>query len=184
VGFSFTEQIILLIKLKHHVMSTIEKKIVRSGKYVSADHLDSLISNYKKERWIQSSERMDQEDTFGGWYSVDELEEFIQTARKHGADGINIYFGVYGGKAQRPELEGKQTIALVATRTEQENGDTLVRRNPAVKNIGNLPNDDDFLIYNWSSPLGNPSKPGGLKTSGGSLGLTIVTDKDNNMSVI
>ena len=164
-------------------MSTIEKKIVKSGKYVSAEHLDSLISNYKKERWIQNSERIEQDDTFGAWYSVDELEEFVRTAREHGADGINVYFGVYGGKAHRPELEGRQTLAMVATRSEHECGDTMVRKNPTLSNapIG----DDDFLIYNMINPVANPSIFGGLKMADNRpLGLTIVSDKNDNMRVL
>ena len=161
-------------------MSTIEKKLVSSGKYVSTEHLDALISNYKKERWIQNSESIGQEDTLGVWYTLDELEEFIQKARIHGADGVNVYFGVYGGKAHRPELEGKQTIALVATRSEQENGDTMVHTNSSP---GITPCDSDFLIYNFAQP--QPLLPGQQKNGARvSLGVTIVTDSNNRMRVI
>jgi hypothetical protein len=158
-------------------MSTIEKKLVSTGKYVSAEHLDALISNYKRERWIQNSERIGEEDTLGVWCTLDELEEFFQKARALGADGVNICFGVYGGKAHRPELEGKQTIAFVATRSNEDNDDTMMNTIPGTS-IN--PFDADTLIYNYVAPELPFSKASGRKR----LGVTIVTDKNNRMRVI
>jgi hypothetical protein len=39
-------------------MSTIEKKAVKVGKYVNTEHVDNLIRNYKKDRWMQNSEKL------------------------------------------------------------------------------------------------------------------------------
>jgi hypothetical protein len=159
-------------------MNTIEKKAVKVGKYVSTEHVDNLIRNYKKERWIQNSERIGKEDSLGAWYSVEELEEFIQTAKMHGAEGIKIYFGVYGAGAVREELNGKQTIALVATSGDQENVDPANQRDMYITNNGKT----SLLAYNWPLPLpGSTIPPTGV---GSSLGITIAKDKNNRMVVI
>jgi hypothetical protein len=164
-------------------MSTIEKKSVQAGQYVSAEHVDALISNYKKERWIHNTERMGEEDTLGIYFSLEGLEEFIQTAKEAGADGINICFGVYGGKADRPEYEGKQTVALVATRSEEANEDTMITMNsdPGSSTSTTIPGGSSMPYFNF----GVPKSYSDNKISGGKgLGLALVTDKNGNMRVV
>jgi hypothetical protein len=154
-------------------ISTIEKNVVGVGKYVGTEHVDSLIRNYKKERWIQNSERIGKEDTLGIWLTTAELENFIETAKLHGADGIRLYFGVYGKNQGRPGMEGRQTVAFVATRSEEE-ADQVVHRDLYVERGG----EKGLVAYNmwpWTTP---PS------TAGASLGIAIVSDKDNNQIVI
>lgn len=166
-------------------MNTIEKKSVSAGKYVSAEHLDGLISNYKRERWIHNSERMDEEDSLGVYFSLEGLEEFIRSAKESGAEGINIYFGVYGGKADRPEYEGKQTVALVATRSEETFGDTMVTMNsdPASGASTSAPASGTTMpIFNIGQIFGSLHK---LKVPGNKgLGLAMVTDKNGVTHVI
>ena len=77
------------------IMLTIEKKSLKVGKYVSTQHVDEVVRNYKQERWIQNSERIGQEDSLSGWWSIEEMEEFLENAKMNGADGVRMYFGAY-----------------------------------------------------------------------------------------
>ncbi|MEI9944099.1 MAG: hypothetical protein WDN26_07715 [Chitinophagaceae bacterium] len=44
-------------------MLTIEKKAVKAGKLVNTKHVDTVIKNYKQERWVQNSQRLGKEDS-------------------------------------------------------------------------------------------------------------------------
>ncbi len=105
-------------------MLTIEKKNLSVGKFVSTKHVDTLIRTYKQERWAQNSSRIGKEDSLTVWHSIEELEEFLQTAKMHGGDGIKFCFAVYPESySENPDYAGRQTIVMVATKTrEQENG--------------------------------------------------------------
>jgi hypothetical protein len=161
-------------------MSTIEQKTVKAGRYVTTEHVDSLIRNYKKERWMQNSERIGKEDTLGVWLSVEELEEFIQTSKMYGADGVRVCFGVYGenARAPRPEMVGKQTVAFVATSSEMDdrgqmvNNDIYVERNEKTS----------ILAYNmiyW--PATGPTTPPPPAIA---LGSMMVADKEKGLQII
>ncbi|MEP6748708.1 MAG: hypothetical protein ABJB86_13340 [Bacteroidota bacterium] len=99
----------------------------KAGKYVNSKHVESLLNNYKKERWVQNSKHIGKEDSLSVWYSVEELQEFLQTAKQNGADGIKMYFGVYKAETAREErFEERQTIVMVASKTKDlENGGTM-----------------------------------------------------------
>lgn len=107
-------------------MLTIEKKSLNVGKFVTTEHVDSVIRNYKQERWIQNSERLGKEDSLSAWWSVEELERFLDTAKTYGADGVKFYFGAYAKDyTEKPEYAGLQTLAMVATKQKQDiNGAT------------------------------------------------------------
>ena len=162
-------------------MTTVEKKSLRVGKYVNTEHVDTAIRHYKQERWIHNSERIGKEDSLSVWYSAEELEEFVQTVRAHGADGVRMYFGVYGEDAPRPGLEGRQTIVLVATKSKEE-GERLQHKDFYITRNGKA----DILAFNMGIPCpplycpGTPASPGGT----GTLGLTFVKNGNNGMSVI
>ncbi|MCW3116294.1 MAG: hypothetical protein JWM28_376 [Chitinophagaceae bacterium] len=95
--------------------TTIKQK--SKGKLAGTKHVDQLIRNYKKDRWIQNSQRLGKEDSLSTWFGLDELGEFLQLAKQHKADGIKIYYGVYGNEyTGDPELRGRQTVVLVATK--------------------------------------------------------------------
>ena len=101
-------------------MLTIKKKSLKSGKYVDTKHVDSIIRTYKQERWVHNSARIGKEDSLSTWYSIEELEEFMNTAKMNGADGIKFYFAAYPADyTQTPEYAGRQTIALVATKSKE-----------------------------------------------------------------
>jgi hypothetical protein len=98
-------------------MISIARKSVKAGKLVNTEHVDTVIKNYKQERWVHNSKRIGKEDSLSVWYSVEELEDFLQKAREHGGDGIRMYFGAYGKTgAPLPLYEGRQTVVLVATK--------------------------------------------------------------------
>jgi len=96
----------------------------KAGKYVNGKHVDSLLNNYKKERWVQNSKHIGKEDSLSVWYSVEELQEFLATAKQNGADGIKMYFGVYKADTAKEErYEERQTIVMIASKTKVlENG--------------------------------------------------------------
>ncbi|MFT3935061.1 MAG: hypothetical protein QM726_15650 [Chitinophagaceae bacterium] len=103
------------------------KSVKKAGKRVGTKHVESLLSNYKKERWAQNSKRLGKEDSLSVWYSIEELQSFINTAKANGADGIKMYFGVYDvNTANDVKYIGRQTVVLVASKTKElENGTTI-----------------------------------------------------------
>src|SRR5689334_3262052 len=101
-------------------MLTIEKKSLKVGKYVNTNHVNTVISNYKKERWVHNSQRIGKEDSMSSWYSIEELEEFIANAKEHGANGIRFYFAAYSNDyAEVPAYAGRQTLVMVASKAKR-----------------------------------------------------------------
>ena len=103
------------------------KAVKKAGKLVNSKHVDSLLSNYKKERWAQNSKNIGKEDSLSVWYSIEELQAFVETAKQNGADGIKMYFGVYDAQtANDVKYIGRQTVVLVASKVKElENGTTF-----------------------------------------------------------
>ena len=99
------------------MLTKVAKKTVKAGKRVNTKHVDSLIKNYKRERWAQNSKRLGKEDSLSVWYSLEELQSFLNTAKESGSDGVRVYFGVYDKEtAHDPAYEGRQTVVFVATK--------------------------------------------------------------------
>ena len=123
-------------------MITIEKKSLRVGKLVGSEHVEMVVRNYKKERWCTNSERIGKSDSLSAWYSVEELEEYIEMIKKNGADGIKFYFGAYPENyEEKPEYSGRQTIVLVATKSKETetgfvNKDLYVNKNGTTTVMG------------------------------------------------
>ena len=85
-------------------MTTIEKNSLAVGRFVNTNHVDTLIRTYKQERWQQNSERLGKEDTLSLFYTIEELEEFLQRSKAAGANAVSIHFGVYPENfVERPE---------------------------------------------------------------------------------
>ena len=102
-------------------MMTIEKKSLKVGKYVDTNHVDTVIRQYKQERWVENSKRIGKEDSLSVWYSVEELEQFIAKIKDNGANGIRFYFAEYpAGFMPDPEVANRQTIVLVATKSKEK----------------------------------------------------------------
>jgi len=154
-------------------MLTIEKKSLRVGKLVNSEHVDAVIRNYKKERWVHNSRRLGKEDSLSVWYSIGELEEFLAKARQHGGDGIRLYFGAYDqDHAPRPQYEGRQTIVLVATK-QKESGGVFVNKDLHVNND----QGHTILAYN----VGGLCPP--FCSSGDGIGISII-DKGSDGVVV
>lgn len=158
-------------------MTTIEKKSVRVGKFVDANHVNTLIRTYKQERWAQNSERIGGEDSLSLFYSIEELEEFLQKAKQAGANGVSVHFGVYPKNFnEREGYAGKQTTVFVATdRQETENGISH-------RNVYQQTNQGKQLVaYNMGSW---PPGSGTDNDDWGGFGITIIDKGDQGMVVI
>ena len=158
-------------------MLELKKKSVATGKFVDTAHVDTVIRNYKKERWVQNSQRLGKEDSLSVWYSVEELETFLEKVKDHGADGVRMYFGAYGPEYKtHPLYAGRQTVVLVATKNkETETGD-------ANKDVYiSTENGTSILAYNVGKlcPPFCAEHPGGIEE----IGITIL-DKGNDGVVI
>ncbi|MBS1933374.1 MAG: hypothetical protein JST96_05190 [Bacteroidetes bacterium] len=158
-------------------MSTIEKKSLKVGKYVNTEHVDTVIRTYKKERWVHNSERMGKPDSLSAWYSVEELEEFLDKAKQHGGDGIKMYFAAYPENyTATPEYAGLQTLVLVATKSkETENG--IANKDIYFTKDGST----EILAYN-ASRLCPPFCGSGVEF--GKIGVTIIDNGIDGLSVI
>ncbi len=103
-------------------MQTVTTQTKKAGKLASTKHVDAVIRNYKQERWIHNSERIGKEDSLSAWWSIEEMENFIATAKEQGADGLKFYFGAYGNEyAKTPEYSDRQTLVMVGTKEAETN---------------------------------------------------------------
>jgi hypothetical protein len=158
-----------------------EKKSLKVGKYVDNEHADTLIRNYKHERWVHNSERIGKEDSLSCWYTVDELEEFIRTSKAHGADGIKFYFGAYPKSYDpRPEYAGRQTVLLVATKSKTT--ETGVENKNIYISKGEK---NQILAYNVGvlcPPWCQKVSPGTTHEAG--IGITIVDRGEKGLTIV
>lgn len=156
-------------------MTTIEKKSVRAGKFVDTNHVNTLVSTYKKTRWAANSDRMGKEDSLSVWYSIEELEEFLMRAKECGADGVRMHFGAYPANFdKKPEVSELQTIVMVANVTS-ETVTGKVEKNIFVE----TENGKQILAYNYGGVL-----PTGDGIGADGVGITIVERADKGFTVI
>ncbi len=165
-------------------MQTIEKKSLKVGKYVNNDHVDTVIRTYKQERWVNNSKHIGKEDSLSSWYSVEELEEFIETIKMNGGDGIRFYFGAYPKDfALKPEYAGRQTIVMVATRGKMEEDGVVSTKDLYTTGDEGKPK---ILAYNLGQicpPVcGGPGGPNPKKPA--ELGRTIVDLGEKGMTLV
>ncbi len=155
-------------------MQKTQLKSVKVGKLVNTKHVNTVISNYKKERWAHNSKHIGKEDSLSIWYSVEELEEFLTTVKEHGGDGIKMYFGAYGhDDAPKPLYADRQTIVLVATKIRETiNGD--VNKDLYVSNKEKT----SILAYN----VGKMCPP--ICNGDDGLGVTIIDKGNEGMMVV
>jgi hypothetical protein len=161
-------------------MLTIEKKSLKVGKFVNTEHVDTVIRNYKQEKWVHNSERLGKEDSLSVWHSIEELEELIAKAKEHGGDGIRFYFAAYPKDyAQQPLYAGRQTIVMVGTKQkETENG-------PANKDIYvNTEKGTEILAFNSGTICPPFCKPRGMDNDGDGLGIAIIDKGHEGIFVV
>jgi hypothetical protein len=163
-------------------MQTIERKPLSVGKFVSTEHVDTVIRNYKQERWIQNSERLGKEDSLSGWWSIEELECFLETAKTHHADGVKLYFGAYDKEySTKPEYAGLQTIVMVATKQKEGAYGTTVNKDVYVAGK----NGNNILAYN-AVQLCPPfcGKPKLDDSDSNEIGISIIDRGEGGLLVI
>lgn len=106
-------------------MNTIEKKSVNVAKSVGKQEIDSLIRAYKQERWAANSDRIGKADSLSVWFSVEDLESFIDTVKANGGNGVRFHYGVYSAEnAPIPELEDRQTLVMIGNRSSDGTANT------------------------------------------------------------
>ena len=160
-------------------MITNQKKSLKVGKYVNTDHVDSLIRTYKKERWVHNTERLGKPDSLSSWYSIEELEEFITTAKQNGADGIKLYFAAYPQDFQKiPDYAGRQTVVLVATR-QKETQQGIVNKDVYITGETGA----ELLAYNVGSLCPPYCGGKGVGPDEG-LGIAVIDRKEEGMIII
>lgn len=163
-------------------MLTIEKKSLQAGRFVDTQHVNTVIRQYKQERWLENSKRIGKDDSLSVWYSVEELEMFLAKIKDHGANGVRMYFGEYPENYHPDaDMANRQTIVMVATKSKTGATDSK----DVYVNDGNR---TSILAYNFGSVCPNycPGK-GGLGLDGdtwGDIGTTLVDKGDEGMIVI
>ena len=155
-------------------MNTIEKKSVNAGNYVSKNEMNILTSGYKQERWAANTERLGRADSLSIWYTVEELENFLDQVKANGGNGVRIHFGVFPEGYRKPELEGMQTVVLVANRSKDgslENAKELM-----------INNNGRFEILAMDGPVPCPPYCG---TGGNGLGKSsLIVREDDSLEII
>jgi len=161
-------------------MLVIEKKSLKVGKFVGTDHVNTVIKNYKQERWVNNSKHIGKEDSLTAWLSIEEMEEFIARAKDHGGDGIRVYFAAYPNDyPEQPLYAGRQTIVLVGTKhRENEKGQDTHKDIYISTNEGT-----DILAYNSVIICPPFCGPKGIN-KGSEVGITMVDKGDDGLAVV
>jgi len=158
-------------------MTKTQKKSLKVGKPVGTDHVNTVVRNYKKERWVHNSQRLGKEDSLSVWYSIEELEEFIGIAKNHGADGIKLYFGAYDENYKdEPLFAGRQTVVLVATKHK------ITEAGESNKDLYVQTDKGTTTIMAWNAGAVCPPFCG-PKDGFGDLGITILDKGDEGFIV-
>jgi hypothetical protein len=150
-------------------MYTTQKKSLKVGKLVNTEHVDTVIRNYKKERWVHNSKRLGKEDSMSVWYSVEELEEYLEKVKMHGGDGIKMYFAAYSHDyEEQPLYAGRQTVVLVGTKQKETSNGAMNKDLYVTTDQGS-----SILAYN-SGGVCPPFCMSGDGIDGDGIGITIV----------
>ena len=158
-------------------MLATQKKTLKAGKLVDTGHVNTLIRNYKRERWVHNSKRIGKEDSLSVWYSIEELEAFLQKAKEHGGDGVKLYFGAYDENySDNPLYAARQTVVFVATKSREDDKGSIN------KDIYiNDENGTTILAYNVGG-LCPPFCQNGDEGMG--IGITILDKGDDGLAIV
>jgi hypothetical protein len=165
-------------------MITAKKSSISVGKYVDTKHVDTVIREYKHERWAQNSERIGKEDSLSAWWSIEEIEGFLAHAKDNGADGLKMYFAAYPKDyTEQPLYAGRQTLVMVATKSKETEAGIVNKDIYTTSDQG--PN---ILAYNMSKlcpPMCRPEGPGiSADDADFGLGLTIIDRGEKGLTVV
>ncbi len=161
-------------------MITLEKKLINVSKDAKTVEADTLIREYKQKRWVSNSARIGKSDSLSSWYSIAEIENFLDVAKSQGGDGIKFYYGAYPEDySAKPEYAARQTLVLVATKSKLTdsgvvaNKDIYYTKNKEIRILsGILPTN--------CPPTCPPPSEGGM----GDLGITIIDRGIEGMEII
>ncbi len=160
-------------------MVTVKAKTRKAGRLVNTGHVDTIIRNYKKERWANNSKHIGKEDSLSVWFTVEELEAFLLKAKKHGGDGIRFYFGAYDANfSDEPLFAGRQTIVMVATQSKETDNKIVDKDIYIATEEGS-----SILAYNMGKLCPPMCRPGVSGDEEG-IGITIIDKKEEGMLVI
>ena len=164
-------------------MNTIEKKSVHAGKFATQQEVDTLIRTYKQERWADNSDRIGMADSLSVWFSVEDLEGFLDTVKANGGNGVRFHFGVHTAEnAPQPNLEGRQTLVMVGNRSSD--GTAATSKQLFSHNNGQ-PEIVASLIGFPCPPICGSGTTTSKRNSGTVLGSATLIDRgENGMSVI
>lgn len=154
------------------------------GKFLTTPEANQLIRTYKRERWAYNTERIGKEDSLSLWWSIEEMENFIEVAKQNGADGLKFYFGAYDENYQEvPEYQDRQTLVMVATKESKV--ETGIRNKDIYVNTEN---GKEILAYNRGGicpPACGPKTQGDIIESDPfELGITIIDKGENGLVII
>jgi hypothetical protein len=156
------------------------EKSVQTTKDPNTELSHILVREYKQKRWAANSERIGKPDALSAWYSVEQLEAFIQVAKNHGGDGVKFYYGAYPEDyPEKPDYAARQTLVMVATKSKQNQAGTKANKDIYLTQHG------QSRILSFNSPL--PCPPicsSGSEGGMGNLGITIIDKGEKGMEVV
>jgi hypothetical protein len=160
-------------------MITQQKILVNTSKNISTVEADTLIREYKQKRWVPNSERISKPDSLSAWYSIEEMESFLSLAKSQGGDGIKFYYGAYPEDySPKPEYAGRQTLAMVATRSKLTDRGAIANKDIYHSSKGKLKILSGIPPL-LCPPICNPPSEGGM----GDLGITIIDKGEKGMEI-
>ena len=161
-------------------MVTVKAKTRKAGRLVNTGHVDTIIRNYKQERWVNNSKHIGKEDSLSVWFTIEEIEAFLSKAKDQGADGLRLYFAAYSKDfAEQPLYADRQTIVMVATQAkETEKG--IVDKDVYVS----TENGTSILAYNVGKICPPLCRPSGVGDDSGDIGIAIIDRGKDGMTVI
>ncbi|WP_163410876.1 hypothetical protein [Flavobacterium ajazii] len=98
-----------------------EKRSERPSQLITKKFAKELHLNFMRYRARIISKYIQKEDSNAVWFSIEELENYIDYAKAKGerkgynVNGIRFYFGVYPDEKKYAEKAGLATIFLTAT---------------------------------------------------------------------
>jgi len=162
-------------------MITQQKNSVKARSNASSGEVANFIREYKKTRWSPNSERIGKPDSLSAWYSIEDMENFLNLVKARGGDGIRFYYGAYPEDyAAKPEYAGRQTLAPVGTRSKITETGTIANKDIYYPQNGRLRILSGTNPGQVCPPACPPPSEGGM----GDLGITIVDKGDKGMIII
>jgi hypothetical protein len=156
-------------------MNTIAKKSVNAGQFLTNEHVATLLSTYKQNRWIDNSEKLGKEDSLTAHISVEELEMLIERIKLQGGDGVRLHFAAYPENYTAvPEFAGRQTVVMVGTRKNNDG---------ANKEIYMSEGKDARILAYGDVPMCPPFCNGGLGNRRPATTMNLVDRGDKGMVV-